>query len=355
MECEDSQVIQCGLCRSPLVVGARLGWCQLGTCCPLCAALLRCCCTHYSLLTAHCSTQSTAVPSTLSPLSNPMQPQLHPDLTALHHWLHRTLKKHKLASFTSVLLRDALAIALGVKPAALLDFHLPPSVLELTLQRILTTDAQLFAPLVLVTLTHHAGTSAVFMLHRPSFLSNSPLHASTAQLVDVSPSLHEPQLLKSVAAALVSDQLHSFSSSLSTALDTNVSVSHLTLPSPSAVCMPTLCGWLLSYPLLYTFPSSPTVPPTNCLSNQPLVLFTVQLHPTAHLTSLSASFAGQSGCVPLQSFSVPTALLPEPVVVSAIHAWEKRMSEVCRNESVRQWVSALSTSKTAVCLPRVSL
>jgi len=282
------------------------------------------------------------------------QPQHPPDLVGVQHWLHRTLKQHKLASFTHRLLRDALTVALGMKSAALLDFHLPPPVLERVLQRIHATDAQLFTPLVLLTLFTPTDTS-VFMLHRPSFLHDSRLQASAVPLVDISPSLANPRLLTSETAASMIDQLHSFNSMLITALEADTSLSHLTLHSPPSLCLPTLCGWLLSYPLLYTFPSTFDVPSTNCLSNQPLTVFTLSLHPTALLSRLSPPFASESGCVLLQSFSVPSRLLSESVVVAALQAWEVRVDEVCSSEAVSRWVHRLSISKATVCLPHVSL
>ena len=280
-----------------------------------------------------------------------MQRQQEPYFVALYRYLLRTLKEHKLATFTNTLLRDALTTALGVKAATLLDFHLPPPVLEQVFQRIHATDAQLFAALALLTLTT-ADDSAVFMLHRPSFLSHSqPLH-STVPLVDISPALPRPQLLHNDTASVVTDQLHSFASLLSAALKADTAVSHLTLHSPPHLCLPTLCGWLLGYPVPYTFPSSPVVPSTNCLSNQPLTVFTISLHPTANL---SPGFASESGSVMLQSFSVPTALLSQPVVIAAVQAWERRIYEKCSIETVRPWIQQLSISKTAVCLPHVSL
>lgn len=286
-----------------------------------------------------------------------MPPQHAPDLITLHRWLHRILKQHKLATFTHQLLRDAVTVALGVKPAALLDFNLPPPVLDQVFQRIQATDAQLFASLVLLSLTCSSDDAdrAVFMLHRPSFLSKPRLQPTAIPLVDISPSLPIPQLATDSAAAVITDQLHSFASSLSPALETRPSTSHVTLHSPPSVCLPTLCGWLLSYPVLYNFPSSPTLPSTNCLSNQPLTLFTLSLQPTALLTQCSPSFATDTGCVVLQSFSVPTGLLSESLVGSAVQAWEKRIAEVCNNEAVRPWVHQLTISKSAVCLPHVSL
>lgn len=307
----------------------------------------------------HCSPFS---PLTFQPPFVMQQPQHQPDLIALYHWLHRILKQHKLSTFTNVLLRDAVTVAMGVKPAALLDFHLPQPVLEQILQRCRATDAQLFAPLVLLTLATSSSCSstadtAVFFLHRPSFLDKSRLHAASVQLVDVSPSLPSPQLLTNDTATVITDQLHSFTTLLSTTLEINTSASRLTLHSPPSVCLPTLCGHLLLYPLLYTFPSSTAadVPSTNCLSNRPLTLFTLSLHPTALLSRLSPSFASECGCVRLQSFSVPTELLSESSVVTAMQAWEKRVDEACSTETVRQWVHRLTVSTTAVRLPHVSL
>lgn len=269
--------------------------------------------------------------------------------------LYRTFKQHRLATFTGPLLRDALTVALGVKTAALLDFHLPPPVLELVLQRIHATDTRLFAPLVCLAVSAAASDgSAVFLLHRPSFLSQSPLPASSTPLIDVSPALSGPQLLSDAAHSVVAAELRSFQSQLSTALHADPSASYLALPSTTAG-LPTLCGWLLSYPLLYSFPLSTVVPSTNSLSHQPLTVYAVRLHPTPLLSRLSPSFISEVGSVLLQSFSVPTALLSESVVVSAMQSWEKRIGEVCRDEAVRLWVDRLSISTTAVCLPHVSL
>ena len=287
-----------------------------------------------------------------------MQPQQQQAFAGLHRRLQHTLKQHKLASFTNVLLRDAVTVAWGVKPAALLDFHLPLPVLKQVFQRIRATDAQLLAPLVLLTLTSSTDidTAVHFMLHRASFLSQSRLHSLIVPLIDISPSSPSPQLLADEAALLVNNQLHSFTSSLSAALDVDPSPTDVTLHAPPSICLPTLCGWLLSYPALYTLPtSSQILPATNCLSNQPLALFALSLHPTALLSGLSSSFASSSGCVMLQSFTVPTELLSEPAVVSAVLAWEKRLGEVCNNEAVGQWVLKLTISKTSVCLPHVSL
>ena len=277
-----------------------------------------------------------------------------PDLSTLYRWLQRTLKQHKLATFTNQLLRDALTVALGVKQAALLDFHLPTPVLELVLQRIHANNTQLFAPLVLLTVTSSAD-NAVFVLHRPSFLSPSQLQPPSVPLVDISPSLPSPQLLTCTTAAQMTDQLHAFTSSLSTVLEADAAVSHLVLQAPPSVCLPTLCGWLLAYPVLYTFPSSTAVPSSNALSDQPLTLFAVSLHPTTLLSGLSPSFASEAGRVLLQSFSVPTGLLSESGVVLAMQVWERRMGEVCGREPVKRWVDQLSISKTALCLPHVSL
>ena len=282
--------------------------------------------------------------------------QPHLDLSELHRWLHRTLRQHKLGTFTHPLLRDAVTVALGAKPAAMLDFYLPPPVLEQVFQRMHTTNQPFLSSLALVTLTSSSTDSAVYLLHRPSFTSAKRLHCAPAPLVDISPALSAPRLLTVDAAASVLEELQRFASSLSAALEAaDPSTSHATLRSPPDLCAPTLCGWLLSYPVLYTFPAALEVPSTNCLSSQPLALFTTRLHPTPRLVQQCASFASDTGSVALQSFSVPSSLLSEPDVATAMRAWEKRVSETFNGDNVRQWVQQLVTDRTEVCLPHVSL
>ena len=249
-----------------------------------------------------------------SPSSSTSKAEALPDLRSLHHQLHVLLRRHRLASFSHALLRDVVFVATGARRAALLDFALPDDAVDASLAACHAADPALFAPLRCLCIPDASSASpATFLISRTAFLRADPL--CSPPIVDVDPSLASPQPLPASLYSASIDRLQLFTTQLSIALSPPTSSSlRITLPPPPSLPLPTVCGFLLAYPVLYSLSSaccsaSAPLPTTNCLSSQPLLLHSLSIHPSDKLRSLSPSFALPT--YPLLSYTHPLHM-PDP-------------------------------------------
>ena len=202
------------------------------------------------------------------------------------------LRSHSLASFSHALTRDVVFVATGTRRAVLLDWSLPFAALDNFLT--LCFDCHpLFSPLRLLCVSTPSSLDpAVFLINSPTFLQAG---VSAPVLVDIDPSLPGPRLLPSPSSDALIAELRLCLSRVSAQLSSSP-CQRLDISVPSSLPLPTLCGFLLSYPVVYTFssalgPDPAPLPQTNSLSSHPLRLHSVYVHPTTHLQSLCPSLA----------------------------------------------------------------
>ena len=276
------------------------------------------------------------------PFPPPAESSEPPDLRALHRGIQRILRSYKLSSFSHAFTRDAVMVATLLRRTVLLDFALPPAALDSLLTSLHRSHA-VFAPLRWLRLhSPSSHESAVFLIHRQAFLQED---RSTPDVIDIDPKLTAPRLLPSDLRDAVNTALHDCSRRIADALERSSSFT-VEVKAPLWAPLPTLCGFLLSYPAVYAFgcvlgSAAQATPSTNCLSSQPLLLYSVYCHPSAALRSASPSFAlSRYLCL---SFSVPRALAPLV------------RTDWAQPAAATAYFSHISTEMSDVCPPHVSV